>query len=222
MFDLDGTLADTLDDIAAAANHALDSHGHAAHPTPAFRRLAGQGVRRLFEDAIGRDEPAAIEPLVDAFRERYAEVAYDRTGPYPGVPELLDELRRRDVTLAVLSNKPHAATVAMIDRLFSRWRFDAVRGARDGTPLKPDPAAAVAIARELDIPPADWVYVGDTAADMLTGKRAGFFTLGVTWGFRDEAELVEHDADAIVHAPADVLRYLAPFTNVHREPNPEA
>ena len=208
MFDLDGTLADTLTDIARCANAALQARGHAPHPREAYRFFAGQGVHRLFTDALGLEHDTDVTPLVEAFKSRYAEAAYDHTGPYDGVPELLDALTGRGVTLAVLSNKPDAATRLMVGRLFGRWDFAAVRGQRDGIPVKPDPTAARAIAAALGLPPERWIYVGDTAADMLTGTRSGFLTVGVTWGFRDEAELRDHGADAIIHRPLELLALL--------------
>lgn len=205
MFDLDGTLADTLVDLATAANHALGTVGRPPHPTDAYRRFVGQGVESLFRAALGTDDPALTGPCVERFTAHLAEHQYDHSGPYPGVPELLDALAERGLTLAVMSNKPEARTVEMVGVLFGRWPWAAVRGHRDGYPVKPEPAAALEIADQLGVPPAEWVYVGDTRVDMLTGRAAGFYTVGVTWGFRDEAELRDSGADAIIHAPDGLL-----------------
>ncbi|MEX1017241.1 MAG: HAD family hydrolase [Phycisphaeraceae bacterium] len=208
LFDLDGTLADTLTDIAAAGNHALRTLGRPPLPVARYRYLAGQGLPYLIEHALaaeGTSTPAQQEAGIAAFRTFYAQHKYDHTGPFVGLPAVLDELTVRGVRLAVLSNKPHDATVAVVADLFGRWQWDAVAGAKPGVPLKPDAGAALAIADELDIPAERWVYVGDTRVDMETGKAAGMYTIGVTWGFRDEAELREHGADAIVHQPAELL-----------------
>jgi len=208
MFDLDGTLADTLGDIAASANHARGTLGLPPIETPRYRRLAGQGVHRLFRDALPADQHHRVEPLVAAFRVHYAEHAFDTTGPYDGVPSLLDALTEAGTTLAVLSNKPDAATRLVVDRLFGRWPWAAARGAVDGTPIKPDPAGAHAVVHDLGIPADAWAYVGDTDVDMWTGRAAGMFTVGVTWGFRDETELRGAGAQAIIHRPAELLPLL--------------
>lgn len=209
IFDLDGTLADTLADIAAAGNHALREMGRSAIETPRYRHLAGQGVVQLFVDALGDDAtPERVERGVRLFRAYYADHWRNQTGPYPGVPELLDALCQRGVKLAILSNKPHSATVEVVNELFSRWPFDAVVGHREEAKLKPHPGSGLALADELGLSPDQCAYVGDTAVDMQTGRAAGFFTIGVTWGFRDESELREHGADAIIHEPEQLLALL--------------
>ncbi len=208
MFDLDGTLADTLDDIANAANFALARLGRPAIPTPRYRYLAGQGLESLAADALGREHAALVPEFIQHFRSFYAEHDRDHTRPFPGITDLLDALTDRGLTLAVLSNKPHDATVRVVGQLLPDHRFAAVRGARPDVPLKPDPAAAFAIADDLNISPRHWMYVGDTDADMRTGAAAGMFTVGVTWGFRDEPELRRGGAHAIVHHPADLLPLL--------------
>jgi phosphoglycolate phosphatase len=209
MFDLDGTLADTLADIAACGNAALEALGRSPLPVTRYRYLAGQGARALVRDALGvpEDDPR-IEQGLRYFLERQLAHGMDRTKPYPGVPEMLDEMTRRGWRLAVLSNKPHAATVAMIERLFARWRFDAVRGQRDGGPLKPDPAQALEIAGELGIPPDEWMYLGDTRVDMLTARAAGMWAVGALWGFRDAEELKAAGADALLVHPRELWRWV--------------
>ncbi|MFA9478226.1 HAD family hydrolase [Phycisphaerales bacterium AB-hyl4] len=205
MFDLDGTLADTLADLAAAGNHTLTTFGHAALPVERYRYLVGQGLDHLIRHAFGPEHEAQWEAAAATFFTYYSEHKYDQTGPYAGIPELLDTLTERDLKLAVLSNKPDPATQDMVATLFNQWSWDAVAGAKPGVPLKPEAGAALAIADELGIAPQRWVYVGDTKVDMLTGKSAGMYTVGVTWGFRDEAELREHGADAIIHHPSQLL-----------------
>ncbi len=209
LFDLDGTLADTLEDLAIAANHALTQLGRPTFPTRRYRYLVGQGLRSLLTEALGPDHRDLIEPGMELFRDYYGRHSLDHTGPYPGIPELLDDLTRRRLKMAVLSNKPDSATQEMVAKVFSRWEFDAVVGQRDGGPLKPDPAAALQIADALAIRPSEWLYVGDTRVDMLTAGSAGMFPVGVLWGFREEQELRESGAKAIIARPMELLEVLS-------------
>ncbi|MEM7625268.1 MAG: HAD family hydrolase [Planctomycetota bacterium] len=208
MFDLDGTLADTLADIAAAGNHAFSAVGRPTYPVADYRTLAGQGLDRLIRDGLGPDHGGLFDDAIKYFRRHYAAHRFDHTAPYPGIDELLDALTAGGVSLAVMSNKPDEATVDMVDHVFGRWDFAAVRGHRRGYPVKPDPKAALEISEELGIAAARWAYVGDTDVDMLTGRAAGFFTVGVTWGFRDEAELRDAGADAIIDRPERLLNLI--------------
>ena len=135
----------------------------------------------------------------------YTDHRYDQTGPYDGVPELLDALAAARVPMAVLSNKPDAAAVDMVQRLFGRWSFAATRGQREGCAVKPDPAGALAVAAEVGVPAERWIYVGDSDVDMLTARAAGFYAVGVAWGFRGRDELVAAGADVVVETPGEIL-----------------
>jgi phosphoglycolate phosphatase len=208
MFDLDGTLADTLADIAAAANHALSEMGRPIHDVRRYRYLAGQGLEPLMVEALGPEHQHLVSRGAELFKAYYLEHSLDFTRPYDGVPELLDELHARKLTLAVLSNKPHVAAVQLVKDVFGRWTFDIVQGHQPPAALKPDPASAIAVAQKLDIAPEQWLYVGDTRVDMLTGSGAGFFPVGVLWGFRDESELRESGARAIIKHPMELLKLL--------------
>ena len=205
MFDLDGTLADTLADIAACGNFALAQLGEAPLPTHRYRKLAGQGARFLVREALHTtdDDPRVDEGLA-AFRAYQLEHGSDLTRPYDGVTAALDALAAAGAKLAVLSNKPHAATVPMVERVFARWRFAVVRGHVDGTPLKPDPTTALQLAAEMGVAPGRVLYVGDTDVDMQTAKAAGFTAVGVLWGFRDEAELRSNGADHVITHPREL------------------
>ncbi|MCE9590054.1 MAG: HAD family hydrolase [Planctomycetes bacterium] len=205
IFDLDGTLADTLADIAAAANHALAEMGRPTFDVQRYRYLAGQGLHSLMTDALGPGHAGLVPRGMELFRAYYSDHWTDHTAPYPGVPALLDELTRRGVRMAVLSNKPDSATQAMMKHGFARWRFDAVIGQREGKPLKPDPAGALEIAETCGVPAKEWLYVGDTKVDMMTATRAGMFAVGVLWGFRDEPELRDNGARVIIREPAELL-----------------
>lgn len=213
VFDLDGTLADTLADIAAACNHAITELGHAAIEIPRYRYLAGQGLRYLIEHALavggeGKGSEEQIEQGMDLFRSYYADHFTDFTQPFDGMGQVLDALALSDIKTAVLSNKPHSATVRVMDDVFSAWSFDVVCGAKDGVALKPDPASAFSVTEQLDVQPARVAYVGDTRVDMETAKAAGFYAIGVTWGFRDEPELRDAGADVIISHPVELLAIL--------------
>ena len=204
LFDLDGTLADTLDDIAASVNWALERNALDPHPPDAYRELVGEGVGRLVERALPAGRQDLHGAVLADLRAHYTDHMLDKSAPYPGIPELLDELRRRGLPMAVLSNKPEPATRWMVERLFSAWPFAAVQGERPGVPHKPDPGAALAIAAALAVEPARVLYLGDTRTDMETAVAAGMFAVGALWGFRDRAELVAHGAQAVVEHPREV------------------
>lgn len=208
LFDFDGTLVDTLDDIADAMNHALVANDLAPHPTDAYRALVGEGVGRLVERALPAHRQDLQEPVLDELSVYYTEHMVDKSRPYPGVPELLDELARREIPMAVLSNKPHEATAWMVERLLGDWEFERVYGESEAVPRKPDPTGALRIAREVGIEPTAWLYLGDTSTDMQTAAAAGMLPVGALWGFRDREELLEHGAQALVERPEEVVGLL--------------
>ncbi len=200
IFDLDGTLLDTLDDLTASLNRALAERCLPPHPARRVRRMIGDGVHWLVRRALprGAHTPELEQDLVRAFRRDYNRRWDQATRPYPGVPELLDQLAAAKLPLAVLSNKPHEFCVQMVDSLLADWAFHRVIGGGDAFALKPDPAGALEIATTLDVPPADCMLVGDSMVDIQTAHAAGMVPVAVTWGFRDEEELREA-------APAHVL-----------------
>ena len=208
LFDLDGTLADTLADIAGAANYGLTQIGRPTLPVARYRLMVGRGLQRLFQQALTPDDEHLIPRAAAAFEEHYAAHGSDQTRPYEGVPALLDALAARGATTAILSNKPDAGTQDTVREVLGRWRFHLVRGHRPPTPLKPDPAAAMAISAELGIAPEHWLYLGDTGVDMQTATGAGMFAVGALWGFRDEAELRDNGAQSIIAHPTDLLALL--------------
>jgi phosphoglycolate phosphatase len=184
IFDLDGTLVDSLADIGAAMNRALASFGWPTHPLEAYRGFVGEGVDVLARKAMpaGQIREDLVPDLIAAYQRDYAVHMFAATRAYPGIAEVIASLR---VPLAVLSNKPHAPTRAIAETLFP-GRFRVVAGQRPGVPKKPDPTAALAIAAELGVAPPDCGYVGDTAVDLATARAAGMFAVGVAWGFRPE------------------------------------
>lgn len=211
LFDLDGTLVDSLADIGDSMNVALEGMGLAGHPSSAYRSFVGDGVRVLAQRALpeGRRDDASVDACVARMVEVYGTRSDEKTRPYDGVPQLLDELQRRGLALAVLSNKPHDLTVALVAKLLGRWSFGPVFGERTGVPRKPDPSGALEAAGLLGIEPGEILYLGDTPIDMKTARAAGMPVLGVGWGFRDAAELLDAGAHAVVGHPLDVIGHLS-------------
>ena len=210
LFDLDGTLLDTLDDLAASMNGVLTDEGLPTAPAEAHKFMIGDGVlnyvlRALPDDR--REDRALVERIREAYRVRYAAAWADTTHVYDGVGVMLDGLRQRGLPLAILSNKPDGFTREMVDHFLGDVPFEIVRGAMDGVALKPDPAAALAIAGQMDVAPVDFLYLGDTATDMRTARAAGMFAVGALWGFRDRAELAAAGAQALIAHPTDFLTY---------------
>jgi len=210
LFDLDGTLLDTLTDLADAMNTALEQFGYSAHPMDAFKHFVGDSVetearRALPESARDDQTVKKVAALSEVF---YDKCWHKNTHPYPGIPQLLTELSKRNLPMAILSNKPDNFTKAMAQKLLPGWPFEIVKGALPDVPLKPDPTAALAIAKELNIPANQFLYIGDTNTDMKTAVNSGMFPLGVLWGFRPKQELLDNGAKALAKTPADILNFL--------------
>jgi len=210
LFDLDGTLLNTLDDLADSCNIVLQEMGLPTHATDAYRYFVGDGVEILARRVLpeGRRSDGDVAAFVPRMRTVYAARETLKTRPYPGVPEMLDELTRRGLPLAVLSNKPDEATRSVVGKLLGIEHFALIRGALPGVPKKPDPAAAIGIATELGIPPASFLYLGDTGTDMRTATGAGMYPVGALWGFRDRRELVDGGAAVVIEAPRGVVGVL--------------
>ncbi len=208
LFDLDGTLADSLADLATATNVALAQLGYPAHPVESYRYKVGDGARELCARALPEGKQGLQDEVLRRMREYYDHHCFDLTRLYAGIPELVLALAQRRHRLAVLSNKPDDFTKRMIAHYFQPSPFAVVRGQLPDVPLKPDPTAALQIAQELGIPSPHWLYLGDTNTDMRTARAAGMHAVGVLWGFRDRDELVEGGAEHIVAKPEDVLALL--------------
>lgn len=216
LFDLDGTLLDTLADLAYSANRVLESHGLPTHPEGAYRDFVGEGIRMLFFRAL--PEPHRTEAWISRCAEEFLAV-YGRhwnveTRPYRGIPELLDALSWRQLRLAILSNKPHASTEQCARALLPADRFEIVLGQRDGLPRKPDPAGALEIAHRMGVSPSHFVYLGDSGTDMQTAVRAGMVPVGALWGFRGRDELLAHGARVLIQRPLDLI----PVVDALRQP----
>jgi phosphoglycolate phosphatase len=207
IFDLDGTLVDSLGDIAAAMNRTLAARGFPTHPLDAYRSFVGDGVQKLAERALPKEAQGERTSLVAAYEADYAEHLLESSVPYPGIPELLDALSARGLPMAVLSNKPEAPTRRLVAALFGRWKFREVTGERPGVPRKPDPTAALQLARAMDVPAMDIAFIGDTLVDVSCARAAGMRPLGVLWGFR--AQEVAASGVTTVRHPEELLPLLS-------------
>ena len=210
IFDLDGTLLDTLADIAAAANRVLEEMGAPAEPVDRYRYYVGDGVINLFRRVLPEQgqSKTSIETCVKRFREAYAELWNATTRPYAGIPDLLDSIGDAKLKTAVLSNKPHEFTQQCIRGFLPDHPFGVVLGQSREIPPKPDPTGVLEIVRILDVSPESCVYVGDTATDMQTATAVSMFAVGVTWGFRPREELAENGAHVLIDHPAELLEVL--------------
>jgi phosphoglycolate phosphatase len=210
IFDLDGTLVDTLADIALSMNSALEAHGFPRLPEDAYSSLVGWGIRRLAYLALpeaARNESSAMAVAADAARF-YAERPLVHSKPYPGIVELIAELKRLKIKTAVLSNKPDALTQQVIDGLFPRYCFDIVQGETADFPRKPDPASTWDILIQLGFPPRETIFAGDSEVDMETARAAECCALGVSWGFRSREALLKAGALRIIDSPGELLELI--------------
>jgi phosphoglycolate phosphatase len=209
LFDMDGTLLYTLDDIALAGNRALAAQGFPKHPVADYRMFIGSGARNLIIRALPesvRNDVGMVDTCLKHFLEDYGLNWNVRTRPYPGMDLLLDGLTARKKAMAILTNKPHEAALKCAGELLGRWTFAEVLGQRPGRPIKPDPAGALEIAGNMGISPSEILYLGDSAVDMHTAVAAGMLPVGVLWGYRDREELVSAGARAVIARPEDLLR----------------
>lgn len=210
IFDLDGTLLDTIEDLANATNHALSQFRFPVHPVEAYRFFVGNGVNKLLERAAPEVHRNAdtVSMLKHEFIKYYVTHAEDCTKPYPGIPELLTELAQKDIRLAVASNKMHDATVQLVKKYFPDIEFTAVFGQRDGFPIKPDPEILDTIINNAGIEKNEILYVGDSGVDVMTALNAKVPFMGVLWGFRPRKELEELGAKQFAETTKDILDFI--------------
>lgn len=211
IFDLDGTLSDSIESIKYSADKALGEFGFGPFTEKQYKYFVGDGAANLVKRALlagGDRELAHFEAAFARYKEIFREYCMYQVKPYDGIRELLAALKERGVRIAVLSNKPHANTVDVIETLFGKNYFDRIQGQTEGIAIKPSPEGVFLILREWKMAPEDILYLGDTGTDMRTGKSAGAFTVGALWGFRERGELEEGGADALIGHPMDLLEYL--------------
>lgn len=208
IFDLDGTLANTLESMSYTANLVLKKFSLKELPTENFKYYCGNGADMLVQRcllAAGDSKLRYLEEAKTLYRQLFAENSMYKVKPYPGITELLDELGSRGIRLGVCSNKPHEATVEVISQLFGQ-RFDMVVGQQAGLAKKPAPDSPLLIAKKLGVKPEECLYIGDTGTDMQTGTAAKMHTVGVLWGFRTEEELLENGCQTLAEKPMDIIK----------------
>lgn len=211
IFDMDGTLIDSLEDLADAVNEMLAHYNFPPHPLEKYRYFVGNGARKLIERTVPK-ERATDKNFVDEAL-KYYDGCYQRrltvkTKPYDGIIEMLQRLKAKNIPLGVVTNKQDQCAQIISEKLFQSGTFDYVIGDREGLPRKPDPAKALKIAAQFNVQPSAVAYFGDTSVDMQTAVNAGFLPIGVTWGFRPESELVESGARLIIHHPLEIFDHI--------------
>lgn len=211
IFDLDGTLLDSLEDLADSMNTVLEKCGFPTYPIDNYKYFVGDGMYTLVKRALPESERKDEKTVKKCFlmmKEEYDRRWDNKTRPYSQIPELLNTLDQLGVKKAVLSNKLHEFTKAVVSNLLSDWKFEVVLGQRAQVPKKPDPTGALEIAERLDISPNKFLYLGDTDVDMKTANRAKMHAVGVLWGFREADELLENGAKTLIENPLQLLDLL--------------
>jgi phosphoglycolate phosphatase len=211
IFDLDGTLVNTIDDLGAAANHAMRIMGNPTHSMSSYPMMVGNGITKLIERAMPDDQrtPERIAEARGYFMEYYNEHLADATVPYPGIVQLVNDLTERGVNLAVASNKYQDAVVKIVKHFFPEANFKSICGQIEGVPVKPDPSIVFRVLSECPTPKEQVLYVGDSGLDIETARRACVDSVGVTWGFRPAQELRAAYADHIITDPLELLDFMA-------------
>lgn len=208
IFDLDGTLLNTINDIRDSMNRTLEAHGLPTYEAEDYCYFIGSGVKVLIEKAVGANNLQLASKVKEMYLKDYALNATNLTCAYEGILPLLQELNKKRIPMAVFSNKPHEDTLRVIAHYFPNIAFAAVRGQMEGAPPKPDPAGAFAIVEALRVSPENCLYVGDTDVDMICANNAGMKAVGVTWGFRKRDELERGNAAFIVDSPEAILKLI--------------
>lgn len=204
IFDLDGTLINSLPDISAAMNRSLEKNGLPVFDENAYKYMVGNGVFKLAERAVG-EHKECLQAVIEAYKADYAQHSRVNSYPYKGIEEMLLSLKEMGMKICVFTNKDDEDAQRVIGHYFSHISFDIVRGRLDGVPLKPDPAGALIIAQQLGLSTDECLYVGDTSMDMNCGNSAGMETVGVLWGFRPREELAASGAKHLIVEPKELL-----------------
>jgi phosphoglycolate phosphatase len=207
IFDLDGTLVNSLQDLADATNYALKFFGKQVHNTEAFKQMVGEGTRTLISRALNNKNAELIEPVLAKMREKYMQICLNKSLPYNGLKEVVDELAKRKFKLAVLTNKDEKMAQKIVSHFFDGL-FQIVKGTIDAVAVKPQPTAVLQVLEKLGVRPEETIFVGDSKIDVQTAKAAGIKAVGVSWGFRGRGELIEAGADAVIDEANQLLRLL--------------
>ena len=209
IFDLDGTLLNTLDDLANACNYALNKFSFPTHNVEEYKKFIGNGIYKLVERAVpnNKKDKETVEKVLKTFSDYYNEHMIDMTKPYDGIVDILDELRAKGIKLAVVSNKKHEFTIEIVEKYFED-RFDIVFGHRENYKEKPDPTSVLEVIEKLNILKSECIYIGDSNVDILTAKNAGVKSVGVSWGFRDREELANEGANYLTDNNIELLNII--------------
>jgi len=210
IFDMDGTLLDSIEDIADAMNLALGRFGFPVHPVERYRTFVGDGMETLAMRALPEDRrsPGNVAVCAEALKEEYSARWSVKTRPFPGIPELLDGLAGIRIKLSILTNKPDAFAKEMARALLGRWTFHEVRGVSKDCPRKPDPCGAVICAERMGVNPASCIFLGDSGVDMETASRSGMAPVGALWGYQDRGQLISGGAKILLRDPKDLLCFV--------------
>lgn len=210
IFDLDGTLLDTIEDLADSMNAVLTLNGFSTHGLEAYKYFIGDGVTNLVRRALpeGNRDEAMVSLCLNEMKEEYGSHWDNKTSVFKGIPEMLDALSAAGIKMTVLSNKVDEFSKAMVAKLLFRWRFEIVLGERPHVPKKPDPTAAIEIVKLMGLTPQDFLYLGDTGVDMIAANKAGMYAVGALWGFRKADELIASGAKVLIGNPLELIELL--------------
>ena len=214
IFDLDGTLLDTIEDLGDSVNEVLSSRGYPEHSYDDYCLYIGDGMEKLIRRSIPddlRNDELLVKGVLEDYKEAYTRNWKKKSKPYDGIMECLDDLKTHQIASAVLSNKPHNFTELCVESLIGNEHFISILGQRDSVNKKPSPDGAIEICNDVNVDPSDVIFIGDTNVDILTGVAAGMTTMGVLWGFRKEEELRQAGADYIISHPNQILDIILNF-----------
>lgn len=206
LFDLDGTLLNTLDDLGDSTNYALGLYGLPSHSIEEYKYFVGNGMRKLIERAVPQgSSPQTVDKVFDAFMEYYGKHYADKTAPYDGAVKMLNDVKSKGKIIAVITNKADSSAQQVVADYFGKDLFNLVFGQREGIPTKPDPTLTLMAMKELGVTPQECIFVGDSGMDVATGVNSGAYPVGVLWGFRKADELMENGAKRLISAPSELL-----------------
>ncbi len=210
IFDLDGTLLNTLNDIAISMNIVLKQYGFSTHPIEKYRIFIGKGLANLAEQALNRhnNSDISVEEIIEKLKIEYEKRLSDTTDYYEDIPELLDYFTSKGLPMAILSNKQDYLVQKLAKIFFCKWPFKIINGTQPEFRKKPDPALAIHILKTLEVPPCECIFIGDTPADIKTAINAGMFPIGVLWGFRNKDILLEAGAEFLAHRPSEISDFI--------------
>ena len=209
IFDLDGTLINSLEDIADSTNEALAKYGFSEQPYESYKLFIGNGMRQLMKNAVSQNtEESLIDNILKDFRVIYNRNYINKTRPYNNVVAVLEKLKQMGIRMSICSNKADKMTNEIVEKTIGKEYFDVIFGEREGVPRKPDPTSLLEAAQHMGVNPENTIYIGDSGGDMISAKNAGMLAAGALWGFRSREELVENGAQILLSDPMDLVEYI--------------